>query len=521
MICIVLRMSKIYSFILTIVLTLLSCSNLDDINSRLDRLEGEIVDDKPRLVYIEFLSKDNQEQLIENVTCIIEGDSLVSCWVPYIMNNKQLIPHFFIAGENVYCEDKVVVSDETQLDFSKPTVLTVKGSGKESKYTVFVHAFTGLPVMWIETEGRTPITSKEDYLQAHMRLVEDVVTRAPGEAIEADLEIKGRGNSTWGDPKKPYRLKFRNKVSLLDEPEDKSWVLLANYCDKSFLRNKLAFILGSISNLDYTPKSHFVELMLNGRYNGTYELCDKIKVSENRVNVGKDGFLIEIDALSKNDLEAISFTTNHLDQPISIKEPEVNYDDEDYLFIRDYVLNAEDALYSDGFMDSETGWQKYLDLESFVDWYLVNEISRNNDAWRWSSTFMNLKRGGKLKMGPIWDFDRSFGNAQQFDNYLVEGFWLNKMSWYDRLFLDPVFIAKLKERFVFFYKKKGEILTQINAYAQYLKYSMIENDSRWGVLYKDIYPNYDIWGNYMNEVQFLKDWYSKRMEWLYLAINEL
>ena len=414
------------------------------------------------------------------------------------------------------------MSDETLLDFSKPTVLTVKGrSGKELKYTVLVHAFTGLPIMWIETEGRTPITSKEEYLQAHMRLVEDVVTRAPGETIEADLEIKGRGNSTWVMNKKPYRLKFAEKVSLLDEPKDKSWVLLASYYDKTFLRNKLAFHISSLSNLDYTPKSHFVELMLNGRYNGTYELCEKIKVSENRVNVGKDGYLIEIDALSKDESDAVTFTTEHIDQPVSIKEPDVVIGDDQYTFIKEYVIKAESVLYSDNFLDQSIGWQEYLDMDSFVDWYIVNEISRNNDAWRWSSSFMNLKSGGKLKMEPVWDFDRSFGNAQEFNNFETEGFWLNNIGWYSRLFQDPAFINKVKERFSFFYNHKDYLLDMVNVDAQYLKYAMIENNNRWNTLYTDIYPNYDIWGSYMNEVQNLKVWFSKRIDWLNDAIKEL
>lgn len=481
----------------------------------------QIVDNTPRLLSIEFLSKDNYEQLIENVKCTIEGDSLVTCWVPYIMEDKQLVPHFSFTGEKVVANNIEVTSDKTRIDFSKPLILTISGDGKETQYKVLVHAFTGLPVMWIETEGRTPISSKEEYLKAHMRLVEDVVTRAPGETFEADLEIKGRGNSTWGYAKKPYRLKFNKKVSLFGEPEDKSWVLLANYLDKTFLRNRLAFYLGSISNLDYTPKSHFVELMLNGRYNGTYELCDKIKVSENRVNVGKDGFLIEIDALSKNDPDAITFTTEYIDQPINIKEPEVAIGDDQYTYIKNYVCEAENVLYSDNYLDPNTGWQKYLDLDSFVDWYIINEISRNNDAWRWSSTFMNLKMGGKLKMGPIWDFDRSFGNATEFTNFKTEGFWLNDMGWYSRLFQDPVFVTKVKERYSYFYAHKEAVLQRINADAQYLKYSAIENNNKWNIFYNFIDPNYNIWGNYLNEVQCLKDWTLKRMDWLKSAIDLL
>lgn len=133
----------------------------------------------------------------------------------------------------------------------------------KKKYTVYIHTFTGLPVVWIETEGRQAITSKEDYVKAHFKLVENVVTRSPGDVIESDISIKGRGNHTWlVEAKKPYKIKFPKKTSLIGEPTDKTWLLLANHYDKTMLRNKLVFFMGQLSNLEYTPRSHFVELGL-------------------------------------------------------------------------------------------------------------------------------------------------------------------------------------------------------------------------------------------------------------------
>jgi hypothetical protein len=104
-----------------------------------------------------------------------------------------------------------------------------------------------------------------------------------------------------GAPKKPYRLKFENKIALFGEEKDKSWVMLANYYDKTMIRNQIAFYMGKSSNLEYTPKFHYVELILNGRYNGTYQLGDKIKVGSNRVNVGDDGFLLEVDGTAERE----------------------------------------------------------------------------------------------------------------------------------------------------------------------------------------------------------------------------
>ena len=503
-----------------------SCStDLTDIETRLDELESESQSahhesqEEPKLLSISFLSKDNSMQLVEDVNGEIIGDSVVEFWVKNIMSDKLLVPHFEYTGELITINHTPAISDETVIDFKTPVKLTVSNQDETKEYTVYVHSFTGLPVLWIETEDRAEIVSKDEYLNAHLRIVEDVRTRSAGDVTEADVKIKGRGNSTWAMAKKPYALKFDEKISLLDEPKDKSWVLLANYADKTSLRNQTAFYMGSISNLDYTPRFHFVDLMLNGRYNGTYQLGEKIKISKDRVNVGDDGFLLEIDA--KAGADEITFYTNHLNHPVNIKDPDVEVDDENYNFIKDYVITAEDALFSDYFKDSEEGWQKYMDMDSFVDWYLINEIAKNNDACFFSSCYMHLKRGDKLKMGPLWDFDIAFGNVDYNGNYTSDGFWIKDVTWYSRLFEDPAFVAKVKERFDYFYSRKDDIVSEINANAQYLRCSAQENNNKWHTLYTYTWPNYDIWGSYQNEVQSMKEWLHARFEWLKAEFDKM
>ena len=186
--------------------------------------------------------------------------------------------------------------------------------------------------------------------------------------------------------------------------------------------------------------------------------------------------------------------------------------DGNYHYIRQFLSDADAALFSEKFTDSEHGWQKYLDINSFVDWYLINEITKNLDAIFTTSCFMSLKRGDKLKMGPLWDFDLAMGNVYNSDVSSPEGLWVIKSQWYSRLFQDPVFVAKVKERFNYFYSRQNDIFNDINLNAQYLRYSVRENDYKWNILYSSIGPNTDVWGNYTNEVQHIKVWLTQRFE---------
>lgn len=474
----------------------------------------------PKLLSFCLPTNKNALNIIEDVRGEIIGDSIVECWIPYIISDKHFIAEIDAEGE-VLVED-LPASDEP-IDFSRPVSITVNSHNVSKKYTVYVHIFTGLPIMWIETENRADITSREEYLNAHMRLCEGVITRSAGDVVEADLQIKGRGNSTWIDsPKKPYRLKFYEKIPLLGEHEDKSWVLLANYFDKTMLRNAIAFYISSISNLDWTPSSHFVELMLNGRYHGTYQLTEKIKVSKHRVNIGDDGFLLEMD----NNLKTgeIAFTTQLLPNPVRIHEPKVTEGDDNYNYIKDYVNKVEKALYSDMFLDDKYGYKNFIDIESVVEWYIINEITENSTCR--GDWYMNLQRGGKLKMGPIWDFDMAFSNSL-WVNPSMNPYYLfvKDAKWISRMFEDPEFVRMVKERFKYFYERRDQIFNFIDSNAHYLKSAAAENNNRWNTLYYNIRPEapkeLNIWGSYYSEVSWLKEWLFIRLEWLKVQFDEM
>ena len=154
-------------------------------------------------------------------------------------------------------------------------------------------------------------------------------------------------------------------------------------------------------------------------------------------------------------------------------------------------------------------------MDSFVDWYLINEISKNNDAIFFTSCYMHYAPGGKLCMGPLWDFDLAFGNANyDMTNADPKGWWIKNVRWYTRLFEDPVFVARVKERYNHFYSNLEVILNEINDCANYLQYSTVENNNKWNILYNYTVPNVSILGIYENEVQYLKSWLMNRMDWM-------
>ena len=382
---------------------------------------------------------------------------------------------------------------------------------------------TGLPVTIINTPGNVNITSKEEYVEDALMTI--LQTDISDEFCEL-MDMKGRGNSTWNAPKKPYAIKFSKKKSLLDLPEDKSWVLLANYYDATLLRNDLAFYIGNeMSILDWTPHYQHVDLMLNGQYKGIYQLGEKVKISKKRVNVGDDGFLLEVDAKAAED--EITFHVTHIGQPINIKDPDVEVGSDDYNYIVDFMAQADAALFSDDYLDESVGYKQYIDMDSFVEWYLINEISKNSDAKFYTSCYMNLKRGGKLKMGPLWDFDLAFGNylTELWGNENVNetnDFYIKKnVAWISRMFQDPVFVTKVKERFNYYYTNRQQIYDHIDANAATIKEKIYEDNKMWGTICDKSATEDEVKTIYQEKVDYLKNWIETRMVWLNENINAL
>ena len=325
---------------------------------------------------------------------------------------------------------------------------------------------SSLPVLYVYTPNNVPITSKEVWVEGSHAYLKDT----DGTVTSLGLtSIRGRGNSTWGYRKKPYALKLDKKSQVLGMSNDKRWDLLANYLDRTRLRNDIALEMGRrLTGLAWTPKGRFVELVLNGVHQGNYYLVEHIKISKERVNIKemKDtdvsedkisgGYLMELsieyDAAETNKFLSNSFTdlyypytwgithtgTGSTFLPFMIKDP-----DEDVIvpaqlnWIRDYINTLQGQIVS----RNGAEWKPKVDMASFVDWMFVNEIVGNGEPMHPKSCYMYKDRNGKLCMGPLWDFDYN-----TFNNGVTIGTIYNYSLWYGFMMKDPEFVAIAKQR---------------------------------------------------------------------------
>lgn len=475
--------------------------------------QGAAEELSPVIKSFRFRTAANAAKLPQDVVLGV-GDGIISGRTSFVVENKVLVPEFEFEGEGVYMGSQEIASGETEVDFSGPVVLTVRNKdGEEREYRVSLVSFTGLPVVYIDTGG-IPVVSKEEYVAASLKVVDNNGLRPSG-VFRGDVNIKGRGNSTWGMPKKPYRLKFDKKQSLLGEPKDKSWVLLANYMDNACgIRNATAYAIGRLSCLEFTPTTHFVDVFLNDRYNGTYQLCEHMKISEDRVNVTDEGYLLEADQLDRLDPDDVYFRTERI--LMNIKDPDVEPGSPQYEWIRNYVNEAENALYGADFADPETGYAKYLNVDTYVDWYVISEITKTNDASLYTSCYMNIAPGGKLNMGPIWDFDICMGNTKWngADGRGPEGYWNRESPWFERMLQDPAFVRKVKERIGYFKSNLTVILAQVDGEAAYAEASVVEDNRLWQNLKPEGAADSEVKTAFRQEVRAMKEWLTARLDWL-------
>lgn len=340
-------------------------------------------------------------------------------------------------------------------------------------FTVTSTLPSSLPRVYIDTPEEKPITSKTEWLEgATIKIVDNDGT----EYLDMGTSIRGRGNSTWGYPKKPYALKLDSKSEVLGMPKHKRWVLLANWMDRTLLRNDVAFEIGR-RTMDWAPRGRFIELYLNGKHQGNYYLCEQIKPDENRVNIDDDGYILEFDTYGPYD-EINYFYTPVKQYPVTIKEPDeeviTSWDHQMFLYISEYTGTLEQILENDKL--AQERWeevQELIDVRSYIDWWLIHEVTYNLEPLHPKSSYMHKASDGKLYAGPIWDFD--WGTYQDYQTYIA----LTECLWYGYFFKYPEFKAAVKERWAEVRDVYASMDKYIEDAAAYIKESNDVNIYKW------------------------------------------
>lgn len=478
--------------------------NINDISSDSFRIRLE---KEPIFPKITFLQKDNSKAINQDYTLdISSGKATLSS---PLIGSSNLVASFDSKGAKVYVNGVEQVSGETVNDYSKPVTFTVKSKIEYSFTVQVIHS--GLPMVFIETNSTKEIPSKwEDWMKGA-----EIKIYNPDWTVdyEGPTSIRGRGNSTWGYPKKPYALKLDSKGKILGMPKHKRWVLLANWMDRTLLRNSVSFELASRSGLAYTPRGQFVEVFINGVHKGNYFLCEHIKVDENRVNIDEldedetdGGYIMELDVYYD---EAYKFKSSVRDLPYMFKDPdEVN--DAQFNFIKDYVSNLENALYDDSrFASGE--YMDYIDSESFADWWIVMELTGIWEPNHPKSTYMHKDKGGKLTMGPVWDFD--------WETYKISPrFRIKDALYYKRLFEDQRFVTLVKERWSTLKPAFETLPDHIRSEAEKIRGSESFNHELWPI---DIVVNLDESLTFDAAVSRMIEGYETKFNWLDKEINSL
>lgn len=375
---------------------------------------------------------------------------------------------------------------------------------------------TQLPTITIHTLDGQDIVSKTEEVGAVVTLVSDDGTTL---LSDAEAMVRGRGNASWDFPKKPYRIKFSQKQQPLGAPASaKKWTLINNYGDKTLMRNILAFEVSRRVGMAYTPFCQPVDVILNGEYQGCYQFCDQVEAAKGRVPA-KDGYLIEIDAYAYG--EEVYFTSNR-GMPVTVKNPKDDEITQEQLsFITSYFNRMEAAVFSSQYTDPQKGYRAYLDLDSFLQDFLVGEFCGNTDTY-WSVYMYKDAADGVLYTGPVWDYDLAFENDGR--TYPVNGL-------YDFIYASAGSVAsdavrsmvtrivkndaaahlRLQEMWRELRPKLLDLNDYVDETATLLDASQELNFKRWPILNTLVHQNFQATGTYAAEVKTVKDYINARI----------
>lgn len=507
--------------------------------------------EEPLLVSFEF-RKDQNPHLNENViftrdsvNCIFEAIYLK--WIDY-EKPYFFIPTFTFVGDKILINGQEVVSNVTPISFAEDVICEVISSGNIKRYTIsFIcpQINTELPVMHFLVPCDS-IKDKEHYVETLLTFYDkgDIIWSSN----DGPMQIRGRGNTTWNWPKKPYKLKLPKKVDPFKTGKsEKEWVILAHDMDKSLIRNHLGFKVSEVlfEKTDtfhhpqyscFTPSSKFVNVYFNDSYHGVYQLTDHKERGKNRIDVEKLG-------VDEGDDDHIICGGHILEVVSSINEPSINfrtnkgiiidhkYPKEDnhtakqWRYIEDYVNTAEAVLYSDSYSEKETGWRQFFDEKSLANYIVVKEFCGDMDGY--ISTMLYKKRDCNLLFfGPVWDMDKAWGNDVRvpFEDYpplsslmIFGGFRMhyNSDDWYGRFWNDEGLRKLVSKRYFLFRDKLLDVVNkELDLLPVQMRKSIAANWQVWPHDYQECIDAPTPEKNYDDEIKKIRNQINIRVELL-------
>lgn len=411
---------------------------------------------------------------------------------------------------------------------------------------------TNLPLVFIDTNGRQ--IPDEPKVLAKMGIIWDEKggmnhTSGSFDHYNGHISIETRGSTSQGFPKKSYGFETCNELGedidfpLLGLPAEEDWIFYGPYSDKSLIRNALTFTLAK-SLQGYSSRVRFVELFLNKNYQGIYVLMEKIKREDIRVDIDKlephetsgedltGGYIIKIDKTTGSGGGGWSSPYSKYNSPNTYYQYEVpagnELTHEQMAYIKNYVSGFEEAVYNRRFTGNGN-YREYIDIYSFIDFTLINEVTKNIDGYR-LSTFLHKDRNGKLKAGPIWDFNLAIGNANYYDGWITSGFqvdlhlsgddWANAF-WWKEMWTDTAYVNAMKCRWESLRESSwsdARVVELTDSLVNTLGNAVDRNFQKWKILGKYEWPNYYVANTHHNEIIWMKSWLLNRLAWLDVKI---
>ena len=488
-----------------------------------------------------MLMQEHNPNLPFNVACKVARTEITAMLPAGI--DLSAVTVSFAATSQIYLGDRRVFDGDV-LDLREPLELTVSNSaGKTSTVTLDVQTLrTGLPSVALTVDEFAEINSKVDYFKSSFYLgggdgaICDYATEL---TVNVGAQAKGRGNSSWGYPKRSFTVKLDEKKNLLGLGRSRNWTLVSNYQDKSLMRNEIAAQLSEAFGQDVTMNTRSVDLWLNGKYWGNYLLIEKIELESERIDLPdydevvdpfEAGVLLEWDGHVNEvgDGQKAQWqqkTENVIYDPVAdihfmrvdggwlvIHKPSPSVIlDEQLERIEMIVLGVDAAMRSRDY----ARLSECIDMDSFASWMLTEEMMKNMDSRFHSSCYMYFGRDGILHMGPVWDFDMSLGNANYGGIEDPTGQYIPSARWYKQLVRIPEFCALLAEKM----GNAGSVLNAmpqyIDSYAAMLDRSQKYNFERWDILNTKVgwNPQSVVDANtYEKQIELLKNYYTTRLD---------